>query len=510
MRPICSFWIVAFIAMFIQNYSVFAQKTSAPKWVNELPISEGSLFAVGVVNRYYEKKAGEEAAGNAAKLELAQTIKLNVKTIASSWSGNVGGTGFVSELEKTIDEDVVASVQNARILETWIDPEGLIYALAELPLAGSVAKIQQKIIDEAKKGAESKKDFKKIEKLEVSLKNLKDPKSYIRKDKPDWIKALPEEADALYALGIAEKFYFYVNGRESAKDKARAELAATIKTEIQAVLTDWYEVNEGTQSYGLERSFVEEMANSVSEATLSGSQIVETWYDKQTKWHYALARMSLSNVINQISEKAKDKVKDTKALKGLSDKLGKLINRDYLKTEKGRPIWITKVPKDKEAIFAVGIDEGKYFSQTQGIEKAKMSARTKLAKTISVQVESVMKSWMEIAETKDSFENAPLNDYMSVLTKEATDVSLEGSQILSTFVLTGEDGKQTYYALGRLFTGGMLSKLKKKATEVIHVPEQEVSESQEEKAERILSSGREKAKAALEKLNAAFDKIGNE
>lgn len=482
---------------------VLAQNKPAPKWVNELPASEGSLYAVGVVNRYFEKKAGEDAAAAAARLELAQTIKLNVKTITQSWSGSK--SGFAQEMEKSIDEDVVASVQNAKILETWIDPEGLIYALAELPLAGTISNIQKKVVDEAKKGASSK-EFKKIEKLEVSLKGLKDPKSYVRKDKPDWINVLPEEDDAIYALGIAEKFYFYVNGRESAKDKARAELGQTLKSEVQAVLTDWHEVNEGSAAYVMERSVVEEMANSVSEATLSGSQIVETWYDKQTKWHYALARMSLSQVIGQVTEKAKSKVTDTKALKSLNDKLGKLINRDYLKTKDGQPVWVTKVPQDKGSFFAVGIDEGKYFSQTQGIEKAKASARTKLAKTVEVQVESVMKSWFETKETSDALSGQPLNDYMSQMTKEATDVCLEGSQIVSTFVKTTKEGKTTYYSLGRLYSGGMISKLKKKASQVIKVPETK-DESQEDKAQRILSSGRDKAKAALDRLNAALEQM---
>ncbi len=520
------------------------QSGTAPKWVNELPVSATSLYAVGVVNKYYEKQAGLDAAGQAAKLELAQTIKLNVKTISESWMGTTSGSGFVSEMEKSIDEDVLASVQSAKILETWIDPEGLIYALAELPLAGSVEKIQKKVVEQARKSTEGKEEYKKIEKLELSLSAMKDPKSYIRKDKPQWISALPEEEDAIFAVGIAEKFYFYVNGREAAKDKARAELAATIQSEIQAVLTDWYEVNEGSSSYTMERSFVEEMAKSVSEATLSGSQIVETWYDKQIKWHYALARMSLSKVISDVNEKAKSKTSDTKSLKGLSDKLNGLINRDYLKTKDGKPVWITKLPKAKDAIFAVGIDEGKYFSETQGIEKAKMAARTKLAKSISVEVESITKSWLEIEETKESLSDQPLNDYMSTLTKEATDVCLEGSQILAVYtyvqkaeqegkadkekdkkgkkkkdkskestgdkLYSNKEEKKVFYALGRIYLGGLQAKLKKKAAEVIKLPKAaEDTGDQEAKAQKILSSGREKAKAALEKLNAALDKLGS-
>lgn len=516
-----------------------------PIWVNELPVKDGHIYAVGVVNRHFEKQAGLDAAAQAARLELAQTIKLNVKTIANSWSGTIGGTGFVSDLEKTLDEDVLASVQNCKVLETWVDPDGLIYALAELALAGSVDALQKKVVDKAKQSA-GEKEYKKIEKLEVSLQGLKDPKSYVRKDKPEWISVLPEEDDAIYALGIAEKFYFYVNGRETAKDKSRAELAATIKTEVQAVLTDWYEVNEGSESYGLERHVMEEMAASVSEATLSGSQIVETWYDRDTKWHYALARMSLSNVIQQVKQNASQKTTDTRALKGLSDKLGKLVNRDYLKKKDGRPVWVTKIPQDKDAIFAVGIDEGKYFSETQGIEKAKVAARTKLAKAVEVQVESVTKSWLEASETKDGLGDQMTNDYVSIFTTEATNVCLEGSQIIATFVLKesarkeiddkkmkskkGKDKKgkkkkdkdktenaasqlyetdrTVYYALGRLYSGSLIAKLKKKAAQVVQIPEDTGEETKEEKAERIISGPREKAKSALERLNAALDKMG--
>ncbi|KAB2878946.1 hypothetical protein F9K33_11310 [bacterium] len=494
------FLIIALSSSPVYSQSKETGKKDAPKWVNELPMSPGSIFAVGMVNRYFDKKAGEEAAAQSARAELAQTIKVNVKTITSTWSGS-SASGLVSSLEKSIDEDVLASVQNAKILETWVDPEGLTYALAELPLAGAVSAIQKKVVDEAKKTA-GKKDPKKIEKLEVSLKGLKDPKSYVRKDKPDWIKALPEEDDAIYAVGIAEGYYFYVNGREAAKDKSRGELGQTIKSEVQAILTDWYEVNSGEASGAAGQSFIEEMTNSVSEATLSGSQIVETWYDRSSKWHYALTRMSLSQVISHVNEKAKEKVKDPKKLKGLSDKLGKLINRDYLKMQNGYPVWINKIPKDKGAVFAVGMDEGKYFSQTKGIEKAKESARTKLAKTIGVQIENITKTWIE--SEGSSFGGEPLNDYMSEITKEATDVSLEGSQIMATFVATDKAGKQTFYALSRLYTGGMLAKIKRKASQTIKVPE---ATSQEDNAQKILSSGRESAKAALEKLNAALDQL---
>jgi hypothetical protein len=478
--------------------AAFSQNKPAPKWVNDLPMADGKIYAVGVVNRYFEKKAGEAAADSAARTELAQTIKVNIKSIASSWSGTMQ-SGFVSSLEKSIDDDVMASVRSAAILERWVDPEGLTYALAEMPLSGAVAGIQKKIVEEAKKSSDGKN--KKIDKLEISLKNLSDSKSYIRKDKPVWISVLPEEGDAIYALGIAEKFYFYVNGRESAKDKSRAELAATMKTEVNAVLTDWYESNEGSASYGLERSFLDEMSNAVSEATLSGSQIVETWYDKAAKWHYALTRMSLTQLISQINEKAQSKVKDTKALKGLNDKLSKLINRDYLKTKDGFPVWISKIPQDKGAVFAVGIDEGKYYSKTQGLEKARAAARTKLAKTVSVKIESVTSTWMQ--ENSDALTGQPTNDYLSQMTKEATDVSLEGSQIVATFTATSKEGKDSYYALGRLYTGGMVAKLKKKAAQVIPLPAQQI----EKTAQQVLSAGREKAKAALDKLNAALEKM---
>lgn len=550
----CPILTLLLIAAFYTNPVMAQQKTTAPNWVNELPVSAGSLFAVGVVNKHYEKKAGEEAAANAAKMELAQTIKLNVKTITKSWGGTTTGSGFVSDMEKSIDEDVLASVQSAKILETWVDPEGLIYALAELPLSGAMGSIEKKVVEQAKKQSGGKEEYKKIEKLELSLKALADPKSYIRTDVPEWIKVLPEDDDAIFAVGIAEKFYYYVNGRESAKDKARAELGATIQSEVQAVLTDWYEVNEGTSSYVSERSIIDEMAQSVSETTLSGSQIIETWYNKQTKWHYALARMSLSEVISKVNEKAKSKISDTKSLKGLSDKLNGMINRDYLKLKNGRPSWVTTMPKAKDAIFAVGIDEGKYFSQTQGIEKAKMAARTKLAKSIEVEVESVMKSWLETKETSESLSDQPLNDYMSQMTKEATDVCLEGSQIVSTYIYYHTDiahnkdeakdskkdkdkkkdkkkdkgkkdkkddegsktyganvqgPKESYYALGRIYMGGLQAKLKKKASQLIKLPEAKSDDEEiQDKAEKILSGGREKAKAALERLNAAFDKLG--
>ena len=91
--------------------------------------------------------------------------------------------------------------------------KALVYALAELPLAGIVSTLESKVLDAAKdSGSKSK-----LKKLRKKLKNLSDPQSYVRKDKPDWVDILPEEGSALYAVGIAERYYFYVNGRGSSK-----------------------------------------------------------------------------------------------------------------------------------------------------------------------------------------------------------------------------------------------------------------------------------------------------
>ena len=293
-------------------------------------------------------------------------------------------------------------------------------------------------------------------------------------------------------------------GAEAAKDKARAELAATVQSEVQSVLTDWFEVNEGTEAYLKERSFFEEMTKSVSEASLAGSQIIETWFNRTTKWHYALARLDLNSLFNDIKTKAGSKVKGKKAIASLDKYLSKLIDRSYLLMEKGQPVWVSKMPKVKGALFAVGIDDGRYFDQTQGLEKCKLDARKNLAKSIEVQVQNITSSWLEIKETQDALSNEPLNDYLKEITHEASNVSLEGSQIVTTFVKK-KDGQETYYALARIYSGGLLKKLRAKARQVLKVPE--APDSADTKAEKIIAGPRKKAMEALKKLDAALEKL---
>lgn len=126
---------------------------------------------------------------------------------------------------------------------------------------------------------------------------------------PEWTYELPQEKDAIYAVGVCEKTWKPQDGLDIATENARAELGRTIESKVRSVL-----VNSFRGSGGASSEYVSEVAANVSDTVLNGSQRVAWWHDQRGATGvagrtYVLVKLSRSATVDQIADVARQKAK---------------------------------------------------------------------------------------------------------------------------------------------------------------------------------------------------------
>lgn len=111
-----------------------------PKWVDEPPRREGTMFAVGVGAKNSKLEMSQALAvkqgrSNMARMLHSKTLDAIRQTIESAGKPlphglNELSTGFHEEINEAIDELLLDS----RIESYWVDPNGHVYALVALPV----------------------------------------------------------------------------------------------------------------------------------------------------------------------------------------------------------------------------------------------------------------------------------------------------------------------------------------------------------------------------------------
>ncbi|OGQ96055.1 MAG: hypothetical protein A2284_19250 [Deltaproteobacteria bacterium RIFOXYA12_FULL_61_11] len=95
--------------------------TPAPAWVRALPERPGYLFAVGSCPKTYHPEDARKNAIDDARVQLAKSIRVDIRSIAVSEvsSGSLGSTYY--ELSK---ESLDLAVQHSQVEAFWYDLEG--------------------------------------------------------------------------------------------------------------------------------------------------------------------------------------------------------------------------------------------------------------------------------------------------------------------------------------------------------------------------------------------------
>lgn len=145
------------------------------------------------------------------------------------------------------------------------------------------------------------------------------------------------------------------------------------------------------------------------------------------------------------------------------------------------PVWVLKLPQEKGYTFARG-SCGRTSNPKDAEEKAADDARIQLAKTIKVEVSSLLVDYEK--STGSAFGGSQfIHDYNIRVDREALELSLAGSQIVSVWIdQKGKAGPPgTTYALARLSKDNLVSDLSRIAKEMKEEADKLQERLQEEK-----------------------------
>lgn len=110
---------------------------------------------------------------------------------------------------------------------------------------------------------------------------------------PDWINKVPKSTETFYSVGYS-KLANRQMAKTAATQSARDEISRWVGTNVKNALTNYYnESGSGDNTQAL--SYFENISKQVSDQSLVGSEIEETWVDKEGGV-YALVSMPKENV----------------------------------------------------------------------------------------------------------------------------------------------------------------------------------------------------------------------
>ncbi|MBK8014141.1 MAG: LPP20 family lipoprotein [Deltaproteobacteria bacterium] len=122
---------------------------------------------------------------------------------------------------------------------------------------------------------------------------------------------MPRRSGQICATGAVDPTFFRQDGRVHAAESARNELARTIQVQITSVMYD----EQSTRGGQVDQSVVTEVTGSITEAVISGAEIVEYWYDEngdvsRAGMTYAMACMSTDASVAELAERMKAAMPD--------------------------------------------------------------------------------------------------------------------------------------------------------------------------------------------------------
>lgn len=112
-----------------------AEGVPMPEWVNKIPKSTETFYAVGY-SKLKNRQQAKTAAAQASRDEISRWVGTNVKNALTNYyneSGEGDNTQALSYFENISKQVSDQSLVGSEIEETWIDPEGGAYCLVSMP-----------------------------------------------------------------------------------------------------------------------------------------------------------------------------------------------------------------------------------------------------------------------------------------------------------------------------------------------------------------------------------------
>lgn len=158
---------------------------------------------------------------------------------------------------------------------------------------------------------------------------------------PEWFLSPPKSADAIYAIGIAQKATMQLS-MEIATSSARDEIARVVGVKVQNMTKNFME-QAGVNEESIYTEFSQVVSKQIADQSLSGSQRDKMFIDNTTKPHtvYVLVKLNLADMSGAIDELVKKQAAayaTLRANKGFEDLANELksLRGDDVDTRKVR------------------------------------------------------------------------------------------------------------------------------------------------------------------------------
>jgi len=129
-----------------------------------------------------------------------------------------------------------------------------------------------------------------------------------KSDMPDWIMkesgAFPGESDKIFAVGVAQGIRNISLQRQTADNRARANLQAILETYVGRLIRDYQRATSNMEASS-EEIDVQSTQKTIIDGTLRGSQIVDRYLDEKDNVLYSLAVLDLNafkDTVDKIEE----------------------------------------------------------------------------------------------------------------------------------------------------------------------------------------------------------------
>ncbi len=138
-----------------------------PEWVNNLPKSETTFFAVGYGSKS-SKAISKTVAGQDARDQIARWVGTSVKNALTNYTNesgsekNIQTLSYFENISKQVADQTLVGVEDDKV---WVDDKGAVYVLASFPKA-NVGKGFEEVVQKFERNeAAAFADFKAKEAL---------------------------------------------------------------------------------------------------------------------------------------------------------------------------------------------------------------------------------------------------------------------------------------------------------------------------------------------------------
>ena len=260
---------------------------------------------------------------------------------------------------------------------------------------------------------------------------------------PSWLSTLPEETGAVFAVGFSFPYSSLDKTKSEAARNGVCELARYFSVQVRAEIVSWSdEFNDELSN--VRDSYYETLDSSLVNEIEKAATLVAHYREPSSNIYYILLRLPVET-------------SDSTMILGRRGEAGQISGEADLATASGsEPSWITRIPKARDAIFAVGYVE-RYSDPTEARRKSIEKARSQLAMIARSSVANLLDEW---AGRNEGVEIT----FVRKISRMVSNATLHGSQIIG-FWSDPHSGES--YSLARIFKRSISVSIKSRTSTLI-------------------------------------------